>query len=129
MRFAENMFYLLFGATSKNAVITVPAAVFKRKSTAQTGHFLIRPPQHRRSPGRIFFLQLAQRHTGVFTLTQRIQRQTELQQIITGFRALGIFLIPFGKNARRRFKLTAHIMRFPQPIARIAGQRMIGMIT
>ena len=72
--------------------------------------------------------QFLERLAGIPGLAERRQRHAELEQRIRRLAALRIFLEALGEGERGVVVVLPHIECLAQPVAGIAGQRMLGIL-
>src|SRR5580658_322124 len=73
-------------------------------------------------------LQLGEGETGIVLAPGIAERHAQFLQIVRRLRALRIFLVPFGEGGSRRRIIAAHEIGLAQPVLRVAGELITGML-
>ena len=64
----------------------------------------------------------------VLLLAEAAERHAELQEIVGGLAALGIFLIAEGEGGGGVLVFLAHVIGLAEPVLRVAGERVVGIV-
>src|SRR5882724_3895480 len=101
----------------------------KRASRAAV-MFLLAPRADQQILGRagIFAHQLRQRRAGILLLSHLAQRHAELEQVVGGLAAVGIFLEALGEGDGGLLVVAAHIVGLAQPILGVAREHIVRVL-